>query len=242
MTRRLNFIFAMLLLMLTGCQSAPHLAPGMSGLRISVIAEPKAGVKDPAAAVKVYDTPTARQEGAFERVDYSALHQIVVWAEPAFPTQHKVILTPVTVNVSARTSVDHLATAASVGQQLIVHNNGSTPGSFYSVSDGNAFDLGKIGPGGHGEYTIKSSGLIEILSTAVPDPVASVYAAPSGWRAMTHSGATVDFTNLPPGDYHIYSWHPRLPGTEETVSLSPGQIAKVTIKVGVNALPKVGPR
>jgi len=35
------------------------------------------------------------------------------------------------------------------------------------------------------------------------------------------------------------SWHPRLPGTEQTITLSADQMAGASIKVGVNELPKV---
>jgi len=238
---RLKLIFAILMLPLVGCQSGPTPAAGLSGLRITVIAEPKAGVKDAGARVGVYDTP-AKEHGQFERVDYSALDDIVVWAEPAFPMLRQPMLPPLTIEVSAKKSVENLTAAGSIGQRLIVHNNGSAAGNFYSVSDGNEFDLGSIPAGGRGEYTIQSGGLIEILSASAKDPVAQVYAATSRWVALTHSDATVDFTDLPPGQYKIYSWHPRLPGTEANVTLSPNQVAKVSIKVGVNALPKVGPR
>lgn len=239
---RLNFIFAILMLPLVGCQTGPTPSIGLSGLRITVIAEPKVGVKDPGGRVGVYDSPAVKEHGQFERVDYSALNDIVVWAEPAFPMLPQPMLPPLTIEVNPKKSVENLTGAGSIGQRLIVHNTGSTAGNFYSVSDGNEFDLGAISPNGKAEYTIKSGGLIEILSASAKDPVAQVYAATSRWVALTHSEATVDFTDLPPGQYKIYSWHPRLPGTESNVTLSPNQVAKMSIKVGVNALPKVGPR
>lgn len=242
MIRRLKLILAILMLPLVGCQSGPTPSAGLSGLRITVIAEPKTGVKDAGAHVGVYDTPALKERGQFERVDYSALDEIVVWVEPAFPMLRQPMLPPLTIEVNAKKPVENLTSAGSIGQRLIVHNNGSTSGSFYSVSDGNEFDLGSIPAGGRGEYTIKSGGLIEILSASAKDPVAQVYAATSRWVALTHSDATVDFSDLPPGQYKIYSWHPRLPGTEASVTISPNQVAKVSIKVGVNALPKVGPR
>ncbi len=242
MIRQLNLIFAMLLLPLVGCQTGPTPAAGLSGLRITVIAEPKAGVKEASGRVGVYDTPAFKEQGQFERVDYAALDDIVVWAEPVSPMLRQPTLPPVTIDVNAKKSVENLTVAATIGQRLIVHNTGSTAGNFYSVSDRNEFDLGTLPAGGRAEYTIKSGGLIEILSPSAKDPVAQVYVATSRWVALTHSDATVDFTDLPPGQYKIYSWHPRLPGTEANVTLSPNQVAKVSIKVGVNALPKVGPR
>jgi hypothetical protein len=241
MISRLNITLAFLLLALVGCQSEPAPSPGMSGVSIRVVAEPKAGVKDAGGGVKVYDTPAVKEQGQFEKVDYAALDDIVVWVEPVSPSG-PVRASAVTVSVDVQKPAEKLSAVAAVGQRLILHNSGSSPQNLYSVSDGNDFDLGKVAVGGHGEYTVRSPGLIEVLAASDRDPVAEIYAAPSPWVTLTHSGATVDFTNLPPGQYKVCSWHPRLPGTQASITLAPNQVSRTTIKVGVNALPKVGPR
>jgi len=235
-----GIILGLMLLPLAGCQSGPTPSSGMSAIRIDVIAEPKAGVKDPSNRVGVYDTP-AKERGAFERVDYSALDEIVVWVEPVSSAAGSTA-TPLTIDVNAQKPAESLGGAVSVGQRLIIQNSGSTAKNFYSVSDGNDFDLGSVPAGGRGEYTVRSAGLIEVLAASVKEPVAQVYAAPSRWVKLTQSGTTVDFVDLPPGNYKVMSWHPRLPGTEFAVTLLPNQSTKTSIKVGVNALPKVGPR
>lgn len=242
MNRRL-VIIGLLLLPLVGCQSALTPAPGLSTIRIKVIAEPKVGVRVD-NGVSLYDTSSSSNErGPFERVDYSALDEIVVWIEPAdagklAPPR----LSAATMDVNAQKPAASLSATASVGQRLIIHNNGSIARNFYSVSDGNDFDLGTIPPGGRAEYVVRSAGLIEVLAASSKDPVAEVYAAPTQWVSLTRAGGTVDFTDLPPGRYKVVSWHPRLPGSESSVMLSPNQTANISIKVGVNALPKVGPR
>src|SRR5207249_1712995 len=74
-----------LLACLAGCQSMPQPSPGMSALRVNVIAEPKSGYKS-TDSVSAYDnigSSPSLGEGAYERVNYSALDEIVVWAEPA---------------------------------------------------------------------------------------------------------------------------------------------------------------
>src|SRR5436853_7863892 len=78
-----------MMLGLAGCQGAPRPASGMASVRVKVLAEPKAGVKAPAEVLRVYDTPrsygSAGGGGDYERVDYSALDEIVVWVEPEGP-------------------------------------------------------------------------------------------------------------------------------------------------------------
>jgi hypothetical protein len=235
-------LMALLILPMVGCQSGPTPLAGMSALRINVIAEEKAGYKDPDSRVMVYDSGTAKVKGPFERVDYSELDEIVVWVEPVGGGAQSPPASPMTIEVSAKTSATKLAGAVCVGQRLIVRNSGPVAGKFYSVSDGNEFNLGVIPAGGQGEYVVRAAGLIEVLSESSKDPVAETYAAPTKWVAVAQSGGVVDFADLPPGRYKVMSWHPRLPGYESIVTLSPNQSATASIKVGVNALPKVGPR
>jgi hypothetical protein len=229
--------------LLAGCQSMPTPAPGLAAIRIHVVAEAKAGYTSPADRAALYDSPGDHDlgSGAFQRVDYSGLDEIVVWVEPV-TAQAKSDIAPASIDVAAKKSALAVTRAVSVGQQLIVRNIASQAANFYSVSDGNEFDLGSIPAGGQKSYAIRSTGLIEILNDSSKDPVAEVYAAPSRWVSLARSGSSVDFTNLPPGQYKLASWHPRLPGYETILTLSPDQIAAATIKVGVNALPKVGPR
>jgi hypothetical protein len=216
----------------------------MAALRIRVMAEPKAGFASPADRVSTYDAPVKRTSvsGDFETVDYSALKEIVVWIEPASGTTAKPPQHPASIDLDPQKPATSLALAASVGQQVTIRNTGSNSANLYSVSDNNDFSLGSIPPGGTASFTARSEGLIEILNAKLKDPVALVYAAPSTWVSLAKSGSTIEFTNLPPGQYKIFSWHPRLPGSETTITLSADQVSTATIKVGVNTLPKVGAR
>jgi hypothetical protein len=227
----------------SGCQSVPRPASGMSGLHVKVIAEPKAGVRPPPSEVRVYDAPAEqRGYGAFEKVDYSNLGDIVVWAEPVGQkgAAHSGVAA-LSVAIDPREPATGLAAVASVGQRVVLTNRSSRPQEIYSVSDGNDFDLGKIPPGRQGTYAIRSPGLIEVLTDSSADAAARVYAAPTPWVKLARAGEWVSFNNLPPGPCRLLSWHPRLPGSEITVTLSPNDVTTATIKVGVNSLPKVEP-
>ena len=229
-------------LMLTvGCQSQPRPSPGMSSLRVSVSAEPKAGRTDLPSHVAVYDssTATARPQGDYELVDYSNLDDIVIWLEPVNATAAGPKPSPITISVDTPGRAAAVDKAVSVGQTVVLTNRASHPQNIYSVSDGNDFDLGSVPAGGQGQFAVKSQGLIEVLTMGAADPLARVYAAPGSWVAMARAGDSVDFTNVPPGSYRLVSWHPRLPGTEETINLTADQMASASIKVGVNELPKV---
>lgn len=237
--KRVGLPLILLSILAAGCQSEAPPAAGLASLHLRVMAVPKQGVPAQSDQVQVYDAAARNQRGAYERLDYSSLDDIVVWAAPIHPSGVLQVPPPKTVNIGGSPGADHPIVPASVGQELILSNDASQAMNLYSVSDGNNFDLGTLAPGKQASYVIKSPGLIEILTDRFEQPVARVYAAPSPFVVETHSGAEVTLNNLPPGEYRVVSWHPRLPGTSEEVHLSAGQTQTETITVGVNSLPKI---
>jgi len=237
---------ALVVAMLAGCQSAPapSLTPslGMATLRLTVIAEPKTGAVFGNTHVLSYDTPTASAvgSGAFEKVDYTELDDIVVWLEPIpLPPPGYPLSAADRIDINRAKPGDGLSSVETINSQIVFRNTGNSSVNLYSVSDGNEFDLGEVAPGNWKTYRVQSSGLIEVLTDSMQDPVARIYAAPSYLVRMAHAGQTVDFTDLKPGPYKVVSWHPRLPGREIMLTLPPNQISSASIKVGVNELPKI---
>lgn len=235
-----SILIAILACVAFGCQTTPPTSGGAASLQVHVEAEPKSGLKLP--GMRPYDTPAAEKDatGAFERVNYGTLEDIVVWVEPVDPANKPVPPAAefLPYDVTAAGSADAPLHVASVGQPLAFRNATSKPLTIYSVSDGNEFDLGAIPPGKSGSFTVKSPGLIEVLAEGAKDPVLRVYAAPTGWVKLAHSHSRLNF-DLPPGEYTIHSWHPRLPGIESRVAVIAGQTTRANVKVGVNELPKV---
>jgi hypothetical protein len=232
-----------MLLLLAGCQSSPRPSAGMASVSIKVMAEPKAGVQTSRGRVMSYDAPGQRGYGDFERVDYSNLGQIVVWLEPeagSRPTDPTA--GQISVETDARHPTNQVTHVVSVGQTLILRNSRARPEVIYCVSNGNEFDGGSVPPGGQAQYTVKSAGLIEVLAESSEEPVARVYAAPTQWVKLTRAGEIARFNDLPPGKYRVVSWHPRLPGSETSVVLSPNEVTSTSIAVGVNSLPKIDAR
>jgi hypothetical protein len=235
--RRMAIAIAGLVLLLSGCQSAPRPAAGLAALQVRVVAEPKAGAAPAAQGVKVYDAPSKKAYGAFEPVDYANLDQIVVWVERRPPDTTLQGLPSITVPLAPGKSAPNLRVAC-VTQTISFRNDAARAMNLYSVSDGNNFDLGSLAPGGVAAYKVRGPGLIEVLTDSIEQPIATIYAAPSRWVALAHAGETIDFQNLPPGEYRVVSWHPRLPGSQTTATLRANEVGTASIKVGVNSLPK----
>jgi len=224
-----------------GCVSASPSTASNSSLataRVHVIAKPKAGVKEPLVRVAVYDAAPAQStntgSGTYERVDYNNLTDVMVWLEPKGKTASA---TPAATDI-AFTSLnesDHIH-PASIGQTIHFRNKTSRTLNLYSVSEGNEFELPTIAPGASAAYVPKSEGYIEVLFDPAKPPIAALYVAPSPWIAHTHSNKTVTFSDVPPGEYDVVTWHPRLPGSTSSINLRAGQISEASVTVGVSAL------
>lgn len=226
-------------LLAAGCQTTPPMAPGRADLVVHVLAQPKIGAQPPPQKVQVFDTPAPQDYGDFAKVDYSDLGQIVVWLEPTTgPTEQK-SLSSVTVDINPSKPLSGVRHVASVGQPIILRNASSSPQTIYSVSDGNDFDFESVPAGGQVNYTARSPGLVEILTNSPSATPVQIYIAPARWVRLTRSGETIQFDDLPPGQYRLVSWHPRLPGSRETVTLTPDHVTNTSIDVSVNSLPKV---
>jgi hypothetical protein len=215
----------------------------MASLRVDVVAKPKVGSGLGSGAPAMYDRPgtTAQPEsGPYETVDYDNVTDIVVYLEPAGASAAPAP-PPRTIDVKPGGAAGAVV-PASVGQRLIFRNTAARPTSLYSVSDGNEFDEKTVPPGGTVECTVQAAGLIELLTDPAKEPALRIYAASSPFVAATRSGKPVDFVDVPPGAYTVVAWHPRLPGGQTAVNLAADRPARVTVTIGVNALPKVGAR
>jgi hypothetical protein len=220
------------------CASERGSRPGAATAEVRVVGKPKAGVPESPAFVHVavYDAAPAAvvPTGEFEHVDYAHLSNIIVWLEPNGAAK---AAPPLSLTVELPFKAPTRFLAASVGQELRFHNTSKKAMPVYSVSDGNDFSLPAIPAGGTASYTVRSEGQIEVLSDPKQPPVAELYAAPSAYVAATSAGHTVTFRDVPAGGYTVVAWHPRLPGTQATLTLSADQVTRSTVILGVNSLP-----
>jgi hypothetical protein len=232
------------------CRVQPK--PGDAAVVLDVKAKPKAGVKaEHFARGPVYDAAPrpAKATGEYEHVDYNELGDIVVWLEPASDGASAAPRTSSTAPTSSTpphvVDVDpahpyKTIHAVSVGQRVALRNHSDRTVAFYSVSDGNDFELPPLKPGDSAEVEARSEGLIEVLSDPSQPPVALIYAAPSQYVARAQSGKKVVFNDVAPGSYQAIAWHPRIPGaTTQLGQVMAGETRRATLQLGVNDLPKV---
>jgi hypothetical protein len=238
--KRLGTIVVSVCCLLTagGCEHCPPLAPGTSGVEVRVLAERKRGLHENLSGSSG-DYQNLGPIGRFELIDYDNLPGVVVWLEPldntitAPPPAQE---TRVSFNRRGRIG-PRTPEGVAIGSRLVFENQGDSPQSVYSLSDGNEFDLGTILPGQRGECIVRAPGLIEVLSESLSEPIARLYATPSPWLRTLRSNESACISGLPPGNYRVVCWHERLPGSQQVISLSGDKRSQVTLIVSVNLLP-----
>jgi hypothetical protein len=208
----------------------------MAAVDVRIVAEPKRGL-DPAFNDPGSAYGPGGAVGVFQQIDYENVQNIVVWVEPV--ASGGSLTAPPETAVSIGDHPNGAVRGVPVGGKVVFKNERGGPMSIYSVSDGNAFDLGSIAPGQQGEYVVASPGMIEVLTESRTEPIERLYAVQSPWvQTIGSSTEHAWFTNLPPGGYRAACWHERLPGSLQAVELTADQIARVSLTLSVNLLPE----
>jgi hypothetical protein len=169
------------------------------------------------------------------------MHGIVVWLEPVLGTVPAGNPQTLTMQSPARNVPDESAVrVAAIGDKLVIQNRARAADTFYlRFEDGSVAEIGTLGAGTVAAYALRRPGAQSVVSETQDRVVERIFVAPSPIYRVTHCNATVTFNDLTPGEYRLKSWHYRLPGTATTISLAPNKVAKGTVVIGVNALPKV---
>jgi hypothetical protein len=223
------------------------MAPGKSAAEIAVKAEPKKGYHPPSDSVS-YSASSADQSaapaasaGPMTLLDYNGLYGIVVWLEPTSGSitnsapKSLALASPNTKPVD-----DASPRIAAAGDRLVILNRATATDTFYlRFDDGSVADIGSIGAGKTGAYTLKRAGAQSVISDSLDHPIDRLFVTPSPLYQVAHCNSTITFTDIDPGEYRLRSWHYRLPGSSTNLTLVAGKVAKSTVVVGVNALPKV---
>lgn len=242
---------------ITGCRTATG-----PGIHVGVRAEPKKGYKPPLIGpggevfgygATVEPGPmeqAAPPEPGFDLIDYRRLGGIIVWVERAGGSAPAPSAMPPTASgepapLNARVNLDskgrdnfehvHLA---SVGGRILFGGTAARQGGFILRTEGgDVLDLPPV-------FVPSDPGLVEVLPAygEGEEAVALIYVAPTPRARKVRHGERVTFAPLPPGSYRVSTWHPVLPGSSEVVEVTPGPLVKLTLTVGVNALPKAGRR
>lgn len=239
---------AVVALILAGCGGG--LPAGQSGVKIAITAEPKAGYTLDVKAADVYagrpdveDATTAKRD-PFRPLDYRNLDDIVMYLVPDGGSAASAP-TPKPIALDASPSADNQpwqVKVSAVGGELRVGNTSASPRAVYIRNEaGKLSDIGTVAPGATVAATLSAPGAMTVFAEsngAEDQRLAEIYVAPNGWVTTGVSGGTATFAPVPPGNYTLHTWHPRLPGQSQKLTLVADKYTEAKAVVTVNVLPK----
>ncbi len=108
----------------------------------------------------------------------------------------------------------------------------------FSLSPGNAFDLGLYRKGESRSIKLKKPGAVEIYCNVHERMQANILVVDNNFFAKPTSNGTYEITELPPGKYKVAGWIPGHRAVEKSVELQPGQRLKLDFTLPAPKLPK----
>jgi plastocyanin len=89
----------------------------------------------------------------------------------------------------------------------------------FSVSKGNAFDLGLYGKGQSKDVTFREPGIVRVYCNVHPQMAMVVVVSPTSHFARVKKDGTFEIQNAPAGKYRVKVWDPRGGEAEEEVTV-----------------------
>ncbi len=230
---------------MAACGPTVRPEPGRAALVVTVHAEPHRGTAAPTGPYGAgggYGSGYGSRSvgGKYERMNYDDVADIAVWVSPiAVPAGEPTVMDTPHAAVLTDNGFEEPVLAVAAGGILQVANASASPWTVYSVDEPNDFDLGSLQPGQSASVQVKAGEPFHLLVEENESFQAQVYVAPPGAAAVTNGGGTWTLNNLAPGTYRVGAWHWRLPSAETEVTLSAGEVRKVSLTLSVNNLPEL---
>jgi plastocyanin len=226
------FLYTAILLMV--CTS------GWAGTIVGTVqAEGRAGADD-----VVKSGPYASRKYKFvERVDYSTMHDFVVYIEgragPADLAATNVVAVE-TKRVAQQGAVflPHVLPVA-VGTTIEWPNDDDIYHNVFSMSDAKRFDLGLYkGNPPNKRVTFDKPGRVDVFCSIHENMHCIILVLENPYFAATDEDGHYRISNVPPGTYKLKAWHERLPADEREITVSTNGDVKVDFVLGIKNLPQ----
>jgi len=178
------------------------------------------------------------------RVDYSAMHDFIVYLEgeigtntPAVPdkplkvvtkkvAQHKAMFDPHVLPVVKGTTVDW------PNEDDIFHN-------VFSYSETRPFDLGLYKGSDPKPVTFDTPGRVDVFCSIHASMNCVVLVLENPYFASTDGKGNYVIKNVPAGAYKIKAWHERLPSQRQEITVPETGEVNLDFTLGINGLPKL---
>ena len=178
-----------------------------------------------------------------EKVDYSAMHDFVVYIEGPVGTNS----TPSTNVVSVATTrvaqhdamfLPHVLPVM-VGMTVEWPNRDDIFHNVFSMSDAKQFDLGLYkGNPTNTWVTFDKPGRVDVFCSIHENMHCIVLVLENPYFASTDENGNYKISGVPPGTYKLKAWHERLPADTKEITVPADGDVKVNFTLGIKNLPQ----
>ncbi len=206
----------------------------------TVHAEPKAGAGSGPGGDGAY----ASMKYKFaERVDYSAMHDFVVYIDGLTVTNGAPAtnVTAVTTAKVAQHRAEFFPHVLPVlaGTTVEWPNNDDIYHNVFSVSDAKQFDLDLYkGNPPEKRVTFDKPGKVDVFCSIHANMHCIVLVMANPYFAVTDDGGHYTITNVPPGTYHLKAWHERLPADTRDIIVPTNGAVTADFTLTIKNLPR----
>ncbi|MCA8915074.1 MAG: hypothetical protein KDB90_06645 [Planctomycetes bacterium] len=233
-------------LMLASCASAPSYPEpqGSNGqILVDLKGEPKEGVTGPKRREVREDYSTRRESiekgESFERVDYSDLPDVVVVVDGAPARAAAPSASELEINDDGFSRGQLIAVKAGASAQFTLRNARGSSVHLYGFNAADGSFESEVGAGSLGTVKVSNPGRYDVYCDEDESLHCILFVVESAaWIGDSEDGAF--FNDLPPGEYEVTVYPPRLPEWSKKVKVVAGKRTTLTAELTVNNLPKVG--
>lgn len=205
----------------------------------NVRAEGKTGVDNNAMS-----GPYASRKYKFvERVDYSVMHDFVVYLEgPAgsagLPSTNVVTVETKKVAQQGAVFLPHIMPVL-VGTTVEWPNDDDIYHNVFSMSDAKRFDLGLYkGNPPNKRVTFDQPGRVDVFCSIHENMHCIILVLENPYFATTDGDGHYRISDVPPGTYKLKAWHERLPAEEREITVPTNGEVKMDFVLGIKNLPQ----
>jgi hypothetical protein len=117
------------------------------------------------------------------------------------------------------------------GTRVVFPNDDLVFHNVFSLSRGNAFDLGTYGKGTEQERVLGTPGLVKVHCNIHPDMAAQVLVLRNSYAAISSPSGFWSIAEVPPGEYTLRVWQGLAEPLQQTVRVAQGEALEVKLKV-----------
>ena len=178
-----------------------------------------------------------------EKVDYSAMHDFVVYVEGAVgtnstPSTNVTQVTTARIAQQAATFSPHVLPVV-IGTTVEWPNNDSIYHNVFSMSDAKQFDLGLYKGNPTNKFVVfDKPGRVDVFCSIHSNMHCIVLVLENPYFASTDENGNFKIPDVPPGTYKLKAWQERLPADEKEIIVPTNGEVKVNFTLGIKNLPQ----